>query len=396
MVTPRLRYGILLLFCGLTLRAQVASPNLYLLAASSGVAAPAAVLYRLGTDKKLVAVRTVTPAAGGNLRVIASDDTLFLLHPNAAPNMASLVQKASPGEPDEVPLTLPGMPVEEQMVAGRRGGGPATELLLPLASTSPGTAGALFSLEAKPSAAPRVQEASDTTFAMTEFAGHPAAEFPPAGLVVWNQRGAITEARHPNLIFDAHAPANLQFNEHKGGPAYTSVVASSRQWLLLLAAEPVAVPPRADTALYVHDRQNDRWSQLRIDGSNNSSVRLFGDWLAVRVELSSDRTGVQSSAVHLPAKRQPSTDHLPNYPRSYFPGYLLLHNLRDGREVRIKTGIADSEVESVDGEMVTYRVGPALLQGHIAGKNVVGAESIVTDPAIVNVHWIFAVPALVQ
>ncbi|MGI4829682.1 MAG: hypothetical protein ACRYFU_16020 [Janthinobacterium lividum] len=389
----KLRCGILLFLSGATAQAQVSSPDVYLLAASSGAAAPAAALYRLRQHKKLVPERTVTPGNGGNLRVIASEDTLFVLHPDVSPNVVSVIHKNSPQQAEDLPLTLPEVPVEEQMVVGRTAGNAATELLIPLPGTTPGAAGVLFSIDAQPSASPRVQDASKTTFSMMDFEGHPASAFPETALVAWNQRGAITEARYPNLIYDAHAPANLQLNEKKGSPDSTAVVASSRHWLLLLAAEPATIPPRSDTALYVHDRQQDRWSQLRVDGSSNSSMRLFGDWLAVRVELSSDRTGVQSSAVHLPGKGHESTDHLRNYSRSYFPGYLLLHNLHDGREVRVKTGVADSEVEAINGDSVTYRVGSSLLRGHIAGKNVVGSEVIAQDPAIVNVHWIFpAVP----
>ena len=375
---------------GIQAAIQAGAPELFLLGVADGQAAPAPVLYRLGPDHKLVAVRTLGADQAGERKVVAADDTLFVVHEAQSGMSVSVVHKAAPLEVDEVPVPLSGRPLDQGMIAARETANGTTRLLI--ATSGDLAAGGLIAVDASVMSAPRTENGAGDAFPFVEFPGRPASEAPEPGVRVSKERGTLTLAEHPNVVCDAAVPLSLQFDRQKSGPPYSTLVASSEQYALFLAEPDVSIPPRADTTLHVHDRRQNRWSELRIDGNNDSSLRLFGPWLAVRVEIATGLTGTQSSAVSSTGRRQESSDHLRGFPQSYFPGYAALRNLETGREVRIKTGIADTEVESVTQDTVIYRVEHKLFQGRIAGKNVVDPQLLVDDPAVVHLHWIFPAP----
>ena len=369
-------------------RAQEKARGLYLLAVPSGADPSACALYRLGPDGKLATARTLFHGHDGMVRVTTSQDALFLVYASQGAEVLSVVHKGAPLQADDVSLAgrgaaAAGQPAALPLVTAHEKASGALDLI---AGTP---AGQLLSVGTSASETPRVQPANMETFSLVEYPGAAATRVPEDSPTAWAQGGTLAGASHANLVFDTQLPRNLRLNPRKDGPAYTTVVASSNHYLVLLEEPAVAVPPRADTSLYVHDRERKTWGEIRLDGSNDSSIRLFGDWLAVRVELSTDLTGVQSSAVVASTKAHAASDHLTNYPRSYFPGYALLHNLQTGREVRIKTGFADTEVEGISGETVIYRVGQKLYRGRVEGKSVLDSEQIADDPAVANVHWIF-------
>ena len=74
---------------------------------------------------------------------------------------------------------------------------------------------------------------------------------------------------------------------------------------------------------------------------------------------------------------------------TFFPGELAVVNLDTGVQMKMSTGVGDSEIVLVTDDAVYYRVDDALYRRQIAGASLGGAVKLAEGPEIVQVHWAF-------
>ena len=148
------------------------------------------------------------------------------------------------------------------------------------------------------------------------------------------------------------------------------------------------------TPLYVVDKKEQKWHPLAEAGSC-SRERLFGDWLAVIVQ-NWDPTHKPNPSIN--NERGTATETKPDvrfeYAHDaadgcYIPGVLKLYNLSSGKEHEIVTRQQDSEVLTVSGRHIIYRVNDELYDGRITPQNQIHSRRIAKDDNLPEVHWAF-------
>ena len=175
------------------------------------------------------------------------------------------------------------------------------------------------------------------------------------------------------------------------------IIAASPEYLLLrcnhVGQEFTSGKVGNSVDMFVHDRVHLRWKTIQIEG-NLSRSRLFGSWVATVVEMFSAEQKPRPGAEN---ERETATDRLPSVRQLYayghangwLPGVLVLQNLEDDRKIRIETGQEDSEILSVRGDQVLYRVNDTIYQAVIVGDKLQPASVVVKDDDVPEVHWVF-------
>jgi hypothetical protein len=198
-----------------------------------------------------------------------------------------------------------------------------------------------------------------------------------------------------SVIIDELPPA-LRGTKDKIVPA---ILAANEQFLLLCLQHSYEEMARGDLGpkfqVFVHDRVRNQWKEIRVEG-NSSRLRLFGPWLSVNVASWDPKHGPNPGRER---ERSDATDRLPNIQSMYasrlsfgdysIHGILILRNLSDGRAIRVVTENEDSEILSVDGDTVLYRINDAIYEARIAEGKLTGNRLIVQDDDVPEVHWVF-------
>ena len=392
-----------------------ATQQLYLLSATPAddYSYPAT-LYR-AENGKLEAVREVVPQAEGVRSVQAWGNVIFLIHPAQIPKAVTVLHPDEQLHVDDVEINPnysdffvtdeaiaePKPSVFDELILASKGGFslPNLEWLsISSGSAAPGPSVKLDSwdeyaamrLEGEPGG-PEHRQAS---FAVAAVGTN--LVFPPA----WG---------HP-VVIDSVSPTVL---DATNGTASNRalVLAASRQYLLLGVShtfEELFSSKSLNSSvmdLFLHDRVRDLWKTIQIEG-NSSRTRLFGSWLAVTVEMfNPDRKpspgrenergpeafgdyGIAGSKGNDGTARYPFVRGA--YPSQTFtPGILVLQNLEDGRKIRIETNQEDSEILSVAGDSVLYRVNDTIYHSKIAGDKLQNPSVIVRDEDVPEIHWVF-------
>jgi len=147
--------------------------------------------------------------------------------------------------------------------------------------------------------------------------------------------------------------------------------------------------------VFVHDRMANRWKAISVEGTL-PTLRLFTPWLASAVRMLGGGTSPGREN-----ERDFTSDRLPNVQAAYAfasggegftPGVLVLQNIEDGRKIRIETGQEDSEVLSVGGDTVLYRINDAIYKATIADNGLKDTSVMVKDDDVPEVHWVFYGP----
>src|ERR1035441_9519331 len=73
----------------------------------------------------------------------------------------------------------------------------------------------------------------------------------------------------------------------------------------------------------------------------------------------------------------------------WWPGQLELINLDSGGVIEIKTGQSDSEILTVLGSEVLYRVNTQIYKATIAADKVGQSTLVVDDDDVPEIHWAF-------
>jgi hypothetical protein len=181
--------------------------------------------------------------------------------------------------------------------------------------------------------------------------------------------------------------------EHVGNKPNPAIVATSTRWLVLDSHyQDKSLGPRVSFPVY--DRVHGRWTSVDVEG-NASSLRLFGEWVAVIVAI---RNPEHKAGPGRENERSLPTDRLPSVQNEYaifagkwgfFPGVLTLQNLADGRKIRIETGQEDSEILRLENDIVLYRVNDTIYEAKIIGHQLKDSTVIVKDEDVPEIHWAF-------
>ena len=236
-----------------------------------------------------------------------------------------------------------------------------------------------------------------------DFFVTPAGNSLVSAVKVWTHSGLEVDSAPPASIIDKLLPLGSG-RTARGQPGHRlQIVVASQRYLLLGAEYPARMEssPTQTREFFLHDRVRNRWSELPVEG-NLSRCRLFDPWLSTIVVMDNpskrpspgkenerhitDRNempGLDTSSARFPSVQD-------MYPiDQYRPGILVLQNLEDGRKIRIETGQEDSEILSVRGDAVLYRVNETIYQARIVGDKLRGSSVLVKDDDVPEIHWVF-------
>jgi hypothetical protein len=411
MFAIRLRYSsrcifVLILLCALPMRgprAQEEVRHLYLLAATttkhSDKTYPAT-LYQVNSGTHLKSVREVVTQPEGVRFVRAWEDTIFVIHPNQMATTASIIHGSDPLRADNIVFNPAGMFVDDLRTVITQPVANIMDILFPILTDKSDPnhlKGRLLSVSGtlrEPAQRIRYDQWKEyENLRMEGDYGDPAYD-----------TRFIGSAEGDNLsiscfgyltVIDTLPPATRNIRDRAAG-----LFAASARYMVLsvlprLSTEKMSSANRGDSLqMWVHDLKQDSWHTIRIEG-NSSRLRLFDPWLTVIVGT--------SNPDHKPSpgrenERNHETERLPNvqYEYSRFagkwiwsPGVLVLQNLADGREIRIETGQEDSQVLSVEGDTLLYRINDTIYQARIVGDQLKDAAVVVKDEDVPEIHWVF-------
>jgi hypothetical protein len=383
---------------------RVIERQLYLIAATPTGDIPEtypASLYRVGDGDKLQLVRQIVPPTDGVLVVRASMDSIYFVHPVPAATTVSIVHTDSPMRKDEIVLgQRPVFPYTPQVTIAIGPSG-SEELLIPWLFNSADpihSSGTVESISSSSS----TNGSRMTANAWDEFVnlryeggiGGPEVLGPFDAL---EQDGnLIVDSFHHRTTIDS-LPEALRGSNSK---LLLFVYAASHEYLVLGYHSASSVDPSqlpSTESLYVHDRIGGAWHVAEVEG-NWSQLRLFGPWLGAIVRMARDVHAPEVTPQGRDSERAFATTTLPNVQKLFArwagryywsPGILTLENLVDGRKVRIETNEEDSEILSVTGDTVVYRVNDTIYQGRISGGEMLAPTVVVKGEDVPEIHWVF-------
>ncbi len=431
MLTARLfRLGSLLtVFCCLVASGQErkkAAPTeqLYLLAGTPSFYKYPATLYQ-AVGGKLKHVREVVSESEGLRSVQAWGNVIFLVHPSEAlgdeedPRLRKtfvtvvhadeplrvddLVIDTGPGDffidPYHIATTEPRRSIIDDLLPSFEGGLEVGNLRILDVSGD---------LSAPP---PRVKQSSIGEYGTLRLDGDPGGPVPSGRFFVTvSGENLVLKLSDPDvlpLIVDS-VPSFVGSAADQTALHRLYIVAASAEYLCLErfweAADWSSGKPGNSTELFIHYRASNQWKTLQLEG-NYSRSRLFGSWLAVIVGIYNldNKLGTSPGAENerntggAGGHGQGLTAPFPNVRQEYgsgqsetwAPGVLVLQNLEDGRKIRIETNQADSEILSVRGDTVLYRVNDTIYQTRIVGDKLQDSTVLAKDEDVPEIHWGF-------
>jgi hypothetical protein len=387
------------LICGVVASGQrtasVASQQLYLLSGTptnSGPQTFPVALYQVGPNGKLKVVREVVPQTEGLFEVEAAGGVLFVLHPHILPKSVSIIHLDNPDRPDDVIFNPSASIVIDRGVVFAEPPGSQPDELIPMVPNAANPNGTLAVVSSETSGtASRVRRDAWDEYAALRVDGDMGGPSVLAGITGRAVDGNLTISIFGHTISVDTLPPTLV-----GTKSILTIAASSQQYSLLLqvASSMADIFSRDSMQVFVHDRGRNVWKTMNLEG-NDSSITLFGPWLASRFGI------LSFSAKPVPGRdseRNFGTNRLPNVrdeyedpaqPGLWRSGTLILYNLADDRKIKIDTGEEDSEILTVRGDTVLYRINDTIYQARIVGNALQGASVLVKDDDVPEIHWVF-------
>ncbi len=373
--------------------------RLYLLAASPTLYGPAtypADLYTVGEGRKLQFVRRVAPSEDGVDFVLSAPGALVVGHPHVSPKVFDIIHFDDPATGDRIAPDMRERGVYSAFLVSPPG---RTLLALELLSQDTLMGVDLQKMD------PQARVADPLPWRMLSDvwregrAGGPlegrgaglAGTLRASGWVQHTPEGDVALAQRTSVEppgWDGHRAALVCQNERF---SIFLAAAGSHETRLARTASP----------LLVTDRKLGTSRTITVPGSQ-SRFRLFGSWLAALVVESargqSATLGVESQRKianlrhvlneELPSVAENYTDALETR-KEWFPGTLELINLESGAVIRKQTGQSDSEILSVSGGRVIYRVNRQIFEAPIVDERLGESELLVEDENVPEVHWVF-------
>lgn len=405
----------------------------------------AATLYSVGSDKKLRTVREIVSRSDG-LAAVRDDmnDRIYVVYPDveesSAESSVSIIHKSDPTRDDEVTFSRDDGPSLEGgsfgVAAGERGGSYLLAPLLKLVPSPDGVHLSLFTVAGdapaigarvtqtewtatmsrhclypcglKQSAATQAAWARYRSFRYQGEPGGPTApDFTPGGMTLDSQV-VVTGPDGTWIPLDSTPPSFPVAKVPPHGPTVIVVAATERFFAFVLTREgcrSLGVPAAGLGSVHVHDRQLNKWKEIKSAATAGYARRIFGSWLATIVEVYINKEGNP----HNPGRenergceingRGCEAQILPNvrdlYPEAAakevsIPGTLLLDNLEDGRRITLDTRQEDSEILDVrDDGLVLYRVNDSIFAAQIDDDKLSKPATVVKDDDVPEIHWVF-------
>jgi hypothetical protein len=396
--------------------------QLYLLAGTPSFFGYPVTLYRPESGK-LKAVREVIPESEGLQSAKAWDGVIFLVHPargadtestgpdsrntrvtilhTGNPLLADDVSiDSGPGDffidPGHIAVTEPRSSVFDELLPSFKGGLVAGNLKI------------LDVSSALSAARPRVRFGSVQEYSALRLEGDSGGPVPSERffVTVSDEHLVLTEFDAPPLVIDS-VPSAVQAAAKETGRQRLDILAASQGYLLLKRdyGPDDWAPDKLgnSTEVFIHDRVRNQWKTIQVEG-NLSRSRLFGSWLASIVAMYGSKPSPgeenERSTGGAGGRGQGQTAPLPNvwsefrtaWAGAWLPGVLTLQNIEDGRKIRIETNQADSEILSVRGDTVLYRVNDTIYQTRIVNDKVQDSAVLAKDEDVPEIHWGFWSP----
>ncbi|HCC56753.1 MAG TPA: hypothetical protein DEQ47_05725 [Solibacterales bacterium] len=374
--------------------------HLYLLAASPTIYGPVtypADLYVIGENSKLQLVRHVVPSAEGVDFVLSSTDALIVAHPHISPTAIDIIHFDNPESVDSVTPKI-----------GQRG------IADGFVINSPGQTLIGFDLNSPPEQIPLKTSLIGIDLRESDSATRVLDPLPWKSVMnvrIEGEAGGPLEGRSPHFAgtlkkdgwvrntpdgpvvlvpYSATQPAALE------GRVAALRCTNDRFSIFAVGAGTHAetLMQTTSTAI-VADRQLGTSRSITIRGSQ-SRYRLFGSWLAVLVVESA---AAPKSRPGSKLQRKVATATLPSVAEDYedakrvmgewLPGTLELINLNSGEFIQLNTGQSDSEILSVSGNQVLYRVDHQIFEAAITDGRLGKSVLLVDDENVSEIHWVF-------
>lgn len=166
---------------------------------------------------------------------------------------------------------------------------------------------------------------------------------------------------------------------------------------------PAALRAPGAPALRLYRASTKKWEPLEVAGPD-PRIRLIGQWLLMAAgEERKGRTEPLGKAEHrqLPDEgrlhperlRRPDTTGRFNSEKTFYPGTLVVLDLRAGKSWRIQTDQSDSEPLLVDGTTIYYRINSRILQAQLQPNGQVGQPTtLAQSDELRDAHWAFLGP----
>ncbi len=369
--------------------------RLYLLAASPTLYSPAtypAELYSVGEGKKLQFVRRVAPAEDGVDFVLSAPGALVVGHPHLFPKVFDIIHFDDPATGDRIMPDLDGRNVFNAFIVNP----PGRTLLGLRLNTSPLSHPTLMGVDLQRTV-PQARVTDPLPWRMLSDARVEGATGGPLQGRGWGLAGTLTASGrvwHTPEVDITLAPRTSVEPPGWDG-RFTGLTCQNERFSIFAAAarheERLA---RTATTLLVTDSKLGTSQTITVPGSQ-SRFRLFGSWLAVLVV---ETARGQSAMLGAGSQRKIATKELPSvaegyadalYMKQWLPGALELINLESGAVIRKQTGQADSEILSVSGDRVIYRVNRQIFEAPILDGRLGDSELLVEDENVSEVHWVF-------
>lgn len=370
--------------------------RLYLLAASptlySAVTHPAD-LYTVSEGKKLQFVRRVAPSGDGVDFVLSAPGALVVGHPHLFPKVFDIIHFDDPATGDRIAPDMDKRDVYSAFLVSP----PGRTLLALHVDTSPLSHSTLMGVDLQ-RIAPQARVADPLPWSMlsdVRIEGTAGGPLVGRGARLSGTLTASGWVQHTPEGDVALAPRTsvepLGWDGQWGGLACQN----ERFSIFVAAGRREEILARTAMPFLVTDRKLGTSRAMTVPGSW-SRFRLFGSWLAVLVVESARGQGVAPGAG---SQRKAATEELPSVVEGYtnvlqshkqwLPGTLELINLESGVVIRKQTGQSDSEILSVSGDRVIYRVNRQIFEAPIVGGRLGDSELLVEDENVPEVHWVF-------
>lgn len=409
---------IVMLACSFTLSAAQRGRTLFLLTGTCFLNDTSqtfpAVLYTVSAQRKLEPFRTVVSGNEGTTNIL--DDmrgAIYVSFPSnlgvsRAPTKVSVIHEQRPGENDVVTFN-PEVLLDEPYAEGTAAGPDLSSYgLFVLFPQPPSTVNGhdsfmrflhssvttLMAVAANsPAKGSRVTRNAWALYGYLTFSGSPGGPgaYPTPEAVV--EDGNLIMRYGGRTVFVDQAPAFP-----KGGPRTIWILAASSRFVASMPLHFGGGNYTYPATMYVHDRQNGSWKELKSAGSM-PQCRIFGFWLATRVRnLKQSGRYLDTNPGHNDESHQWIKYERPDVREEFgsidfvfdIPGIFTLDNLVDGRRITLKTNEEDSEILAVRSDgLVLYRVNDEIYSAQIEGDKLSTPTLVVKDDDVPEVHWAF-------
>jgi hypothetical protein len=366
-------------------------------------------VFRLEEEKRQLTPLTTLVDDAGAAFIIADHQRrlLAVITPNDAPAVAVVINMDTPALVRKIPIIIQGSLLQTSMLNPSEG-----TTILAFGAFDPDRGGySLTGVNLLPEDTDPIQRSlrvEDYRFIRREGWWSPGDDKSTFTIFMKAQDGRAITRQGTGSIVDMDIPFPQRF-EAETDQTFTLDVSNDDMTVIGRVRErgKGTTGPVGVTRLSIYDKESKEWHDVAFEGGG-TSIRSFDSWLAlnqavVKLDLSKsvvERTGNELQSPGSAVRRgllnpkalereQIELDSLYQQSPFYFPGAMHLYNIRSRRKLTINTGDGDSEILTVDGTRVYYRVADSLYRAEIGERSLENVVELLRDPQIQLAHWAF-------